>query len=127
MSELTPRQQFKFGFLLRCADEGLDSVETKGRIKLAEGLLEKQAINPFRAAVDAAKNIGWGGLALAGAGGLGAGYGLGKLTSDNVDPEEVKKQELIAAYKQQVDRIRRNSKTRSYRGQSGAPRAPSLM
>jgi len=121
---LTSRQQFKFGFLLRCADEGLTEEQTQVRIKEAHDRLTKEA-NP-KALWDAVKSLGWHGLGMGAVTGLGAGYGAAKLTEKEVDPDDIKKQELIAAYKQNADRVRRNMMARSYRGDSDAPQSPSL-
>lgn len=126
---LTSRQAFKFGFLLHCAQQGLDRGETELRIKQAHELLEKSASlgSTGKATVDFLKSMGWYGLGASAAGGLGAGYGLAKLTEPTADPEEVKKRELIATYKQQADRIRRSMAARSYRDMTSKPRMPSLM
>ena len=62
------------------------------------------------------------GSGLAGAAG---GYGLAKMTSDDVNPDDIKNQELIAAMQQQADRIRRSMAVRRYRDAS-APRPPRL-
>jgi len=147
---MTPNQAFKFGFLLRCADENLSEEETQARVKYAMDLLtgdgrvlpiehslvdrvignwEKRA-NPITGTLGAAagllKNLGFAGLA--GGAGLGAigGYTAAKMTDEDVDTEEMKKQELIAAYKQQAERIRRQMAARSYR-QPKVPRKPQLV
>jgi hypothetical protein len=153
---LTPKQAFKFGFLLRCADENLSEAEQQERIKYAMDRLTWDGETPLR--IDAtivestiaewekqaaggivggigqglgglanlAKNLGWMGL-VGGAGvGAGGGYLAAKMSEKDIDPDEVKKQELIAAYKQQAERIRRQMAARSYR-QAKAPRAPRLV
>jgi hypothetical protein len=131
---LSPREAFKFGFMLRCADENLTEEQTRERIKVAFANMQKTAwINPFPAIGQTAKAVyplikGLGLLGIGGAaaaGGLG-GYGLAKMTEKDVDPEEIKRQELIAAYQQQANEIRRRAKARSYRP-SKAPRAPQLV
>lgn len=129
---LTPRQLFKFGFLLHCADQGLDAHETLRRVKQASELLaadpqvlEKQA--DMQAVLDAVKSLGWAGLGASALGGLGTGVGLAQLTDKEADPEEAKRRELIAAYRQQADRVRRNMLARSYRDSSRTPRSPSLF
>lgn len=144
---LTPRQAFKFGFLLRCADENLNEEQTQARIKLANhaatpgapplypedvvrqeiAAWQKQAFwgvgDTLKALVDAAGKLTVGTLATAGGVGFGAGAGLAQLTRGEADPEELKKRELIAAYKQQAENIRRQMAARSYR-QSDTPRPP---
>lgn len=146
---MTPRQAFKFGFLLRCADENLSDEQVAERIKYAAERLgwdgespllpaelveaclatwEKQAspLEGVGAIGNLVKNLGLWGLA-GGAGlGAGAGYLTARMTDKEVDPDEVKKQELIAAYKQQAERIRRQMAARSYR-QPKTPRVPRLV
>jgi hypothetical protein len=131
---LTPRQQFKFGFLLRCADEALSDEQTQDRVKTACDFVEKKGIAPIRGAADFGKlmmdtlrSAGWYGLGGSALAGLGTGYGLASLTEKDTDPEEVKKQELIAAYRQQADRVRRNMMARSYRDSGSAPAGPKLF
>ena len=110
---MTPREGFKYGFLLRCAEEGLTAKEAEARA--ARGL-EKQAVDGW----DTVKNVvmgapgfitsagGWGALGLAGLGGLG-GYGLAKLQESDIDPEDVQREELINAYNTQAELARRKS------------------
>lgn len=128
---LSRREAFKFGFLLRCADEGLTQEQTVERIKMANAQLaelEKHA-SIWQAATSVPKlllSLGpWGLLGGAGVGALG-GIGLAKMTNKSVDPEEAKRQELIAAYQQQADRIRRSTAARRYRSPT-APRKPKLV
>jgi hypothetical protein len=120
---MTPREGFKYGFLLRCAEEGLTADEAEARA--ARGL-EKQAggFDPLSIASDVAK-AGWGlgkwtagkaltwgvplGLGAAALGGGGLGYGLAKLQEGDVDPEEIQREELISAYKTQADLARRKA------------------
>ena len=133
---LSPREAFKFGFLLRCADEGLGEGAIADRVKTAATLLdgqEKQAGGMADALVNAAKSLGGlatraGGLGLAGGAALGGlgGHLLAKSTEREVDPEEAKMEELIAAYQQQTERARRAAQRRSYRERK-APRAPSFF
>lgn len=141
---LSPREAFTFGFLLRCADEGLDPDETRGRIKLAADYLRNiqgfdftkessqllgHALSGGGKAIGGlaslAKSLGIVGLLGSGATGLAGGYLAGKVTDKEVDPDEIKQQELIAAYQQEADRIRRASKLRAYRNQQASPRRPS--
>jgi hypothetical protein len=123
-------QMFKVGFLLRCADEGLSDEETAERVQEAAqfvAVLEKQAVfgTDLMALPKMLKSLGLWGLAAGGlAGGLG-GYAVGKATDTESDPEEVKRQELIAAYQQQADRVRRQLARGSYR-QTGL-RKPQLV
>lgn len=147
---MTPKESFRLGFLLRCAEEGCDVDEIRGRVKLAAA--QKQAnlpavvkslagagdylwdkgrafVNPAMRLVSGfemlpihATALGLAGSAVVGAGG---GYGLAKFQEGNVDADEVKRQELIAAYRMQADAARRRAARRSYR--EPAPRAPRLF
>jgi hypothetical protein len=118
---MTPREGFKYGFLLRCAEEGLTADEAEERA--ARGL-EKRALDPWGMIKDigkaglnlgqwgAGKALGWGipiGLGAAALGGGGLGYGLAKLQEGDVDPEEIQRQELITAYQTQADLARRKA------------------
>ena len=119
---MTPREGFKYGFLLRCAEEGLTVKEAEAR---AWRFVEKRADGWGSIASDIYNNakglvtgipgvvgnlglkgvgIGLGGAAVAG--GLG-GYGLAKMQEKDIDPEEVQREELIAAYQAQADLARR--------------------
>jgi len=114
---MTGREAFKFGFLLRCADEGLSSEQTRHRI---DTVLEKRAFG--KGLFDlvqflASYPVTVGGTAVAGSalGGAGLGYLGAKATEQDVDPEEAKSQELVAVYQQQADRARRNAARFRYR------------
>jgi hypothetical protein len=123
---MTPREGFKYGFLLRCAEEGLTAEEAEARA--ARGL-EKQADDDgWKAIVGDAYSglkslatgvpgfitehgptvVGLGALGAAGAGGL-TGYGLAKMQEGDVDPEEVQRAELIQAYQTQAELARRRA------------------
>ena len=119
---MTPREGFKYGFLLRCAEEGLTVKQAEVRATRA---LEKHGgFDAWDTAVSiggglkdlalggAGKALSWGiplGIGTAaGAGALG-GYGLAKLREGDTDPEEVQRQELIAAYRNQAELARRKA------------------
>jgi hypothetical protein len=121
---MTPREGFKYGFLLRCAEEGLTADEAEARA--ARGL-EKQAGGldtmlsdaysglkglftgvPGFIATHAPTVAGIGALGAAGVG-AGAGYGLAKMQEGDVDPKEVQREELIAAYRTQAELARRKA------------------
>ena len=145
---LTPKEQFRLGFLLRCAEEGCDAEAVRGRTKLAgelrelvrldvaDDLREKTAVGGIGTLLGALgatvkgyamaplhlAAIGLGGAGLVGA---GLGYGAAKLNDDDVDPEEAKRQELIAAYRMQADKARRRAARTGYRQPKLS--APSLM
>lgn len=104
---MTPREGFRFGFLLRCAEEGLSVAEAQARAERAEkragaaDLLGKAWGLGTNAAL-----LGAGGVA--GAGMLG-GYALAKMREGEVDPAEIQRQELIDAYQTQAELARRKA------------------
>jgi hypothetical protein len=121
---MTPREGFRFGFYYRCAEEGLDAAGARDRAGRA---LEKQADD--KGWWPAIKGIGGGiggigkhlvGLGLlAGVGGpiaLGTGVGLGLANAQeqDIDPEEVRRQELIAAYNFHADQARQRARLRHF-------------
>ncbi len=118
---MTDREAFKFGFLLRCADEGLSPEQTRERVKLAYGLGAAAGL-----AIKAPLAIAALGIPAAALAGAGAGYVGAKLTDPPVDPDEAKKQELIAAYRQQADRARRTAARVGYRLEHQRPSVPRL-
>jgi hypothetical protein len=115
---ISTKEAFELGFLQRCADEGLTPAQTQLRIKAAEAFIEKRAINPgkYVGALNLAKPptlleqaqkymIDHPATATAlaatgiGATGFGAGALARTLQGDFLDPEDVKKQEIINEYR----------------------------
>lgn len=96
---ITPREAFRIGFLKRCVDDGLTPAETRDRVEKAAAFLEKQATGPVELAGGALnKMLGSAmtyGIALPVAAGVGGGYLANKLTEDDLDEDDVRKQELI--------------------------------
>jgi len=142
---LSNREAFKFGFLLRCADENLSPEDTAQRIKSAaehfswdgrpvvtaqvvEQVLQAWEKNAwFGDALAKVRDTGLLGLGGAAALGAGGGYALANaVDSDKPDADQIKQQELLAAYQQQTQRIRRLMAARSYRPNK-APRKPRLV
>ena len=129
---MTPRENFRLGFLLRCAEEGLDRDAIVERVKFASVMSNFVKMAGIGDLVNGGKFLafsplhawllGMGGSTLAGA---GLGYGAAKMQDQSVDPEEAKRQELMAAYRAQADRIRRKTKQMDYR--RPAPQAPQLF
>jgi hypothetical protein len=119
---MTPKEGFRFGFLYRCAEEGLTVKQAFDRARCA---LEKQAglWNEAKSGVGAA----WGGLKtlgglglLAGVGvpavvGTGIGLGLAKAREQDIDPDEIRRQELISAYRFHADQARRRALMKNFR------------
>ena len=115
---LTDREAFKFGFLMRCADENLDDTQIQDRLDFA---LTKQA-GLGRDAIGGLANLagklpGYGLLAALG-GGSGLGYLTSKLTEDTTDVEDAKQEELMAAYSNEADRVRREGALRRRKGKN---------
>jgi hypothetical protein len=130
---MTTREAFKFGFLLRCAQEGLTLDQTEQRIN---DILEKKAawvgpalanlggrifstggtiassVLPFL--LQSGLVLGIGGPALAG---MGGGYLAAKLRSGNVSEiEEAKTNEILAEYQRLTDQARRQSESKRIAG-----------
>ncbi len=124
---LSPKEQFRFGFLLRCAEEGIGAAEINGRVKMAGTVrnIASTALDTLKLWATLPLHVGalgLGGSALLGSAG---GYGLAKATEEEIDPAEAKRQELIATYQQQADKARRSMARQRYRGQT--PAAPKLF
>lgn len=120
---LTPRQAFTFGFLLKCAELGLSEQEQHDILDRAL----KVAAGPATSVWNLIKGVPYLGLA-AGAGiGAGAGYVAAKATEPEVDPEEFKQWELIAALRQHADHARRAAQRLQLRGAPATPRSPQLL
>jgi len=126
---LTPKEAFKVGFLSRCVEDGLSLEQTHARVKQAMDMLQKRAgvtdtlLSVPGKALDLAKpvmgaGLNWGiPLALAAppiVGGI-AGYSLGKMGDvDDTDVDEIKKRELIEAYKRYADAMQQAKMVRDY-------------
>lgn len=119
---LTEKEQFRLGFLARCAEERLDAEEIDGRVKLAFSLGD---IGRLFASYPL--YMGVGGLGAAAVGGAGLGYMGAKATEEDVDPEMAKKYELIAAYQQQAERARRSANRIAHRERPPQVRGPRLF
>jgi hypothetical protein len=100
---------YRYGFLLRCAEEGLGPDEAQGRAKVAGMSLADLVKSVAGYGAMGAENIGGAGLAglalAAGVGG-GGGYMLQKITSPAFDPEDIRRRELIDAYNAAASDIR---------------------
>jgi hypothetical protein len=128
---IKPLDAFKFGFLLRCAEEGLEAPQLQERIKLAgAGTMALGAAgSTLGAGLGLSKFLLLGGIpALALGGGAGLGYLGAKMGERDIDPDEVKVNELIATYQQQADKLRRSgTRRRAELANANVPRGPRLF
>lgn len=108
------RDAFKAGFMQACGEMGLSGPQVAELTKKAALLLEKRAFGE-----DLTNNLTGiaGGLALGlpAVAGMGAGYLAHKVTKNDVDPEDVKKQELIQELRMYARRAKENQQTRQLR------------
>jgi hypothetical protein len=111
---MTPREAFKFGFMLKCAELGLDDAQMR---TLVDTAIEKTAddgggIGLWGKGKDLLSGLrslgGWGIAAGVGAG-AGTGYLAAKMTEPDVDADEYKQMELIAAMRQYAEHARRSA------------------
>jgi hypothetical protein len=108
---MEPREAFKFGFLARCAEEGLTDPEIQDRIKIAA--MRKQAIPSIggllSGGLDLATGLyGAGAITAAGLGagtGIPLGYAAAKLQDPGYDADAIKRQELMTAYGTLTDEL----------------------
>lgn len=115
---LTPHEAFRYGFLLRAAEEGLTPEQTKTRMeKAAASLGENIASLAGRAGM-----LGIVGTGIAGAAG---GYGLAKLHEGDVSAEDYQRQELVDAYRDAAAQLRQRTALR--RTYLPPPKAPRLL
>lgn len=136
---MTPQDSFRFGFLLRCAEDGRSPQEVQALVKMAVGPVAPAVATvlnflpgPLKGLLSGAKRVAEfpiyasaAGIGLSGLLGGGAGYGLAKLQDKDVDPDEAKQQELIATLRMQADLARRRAAQHAY--QSPVPRSRSLL
>lgn len=111
---MSPKEAFKVGFMLRCADEGLAPGDVEDRIQKAAGLMQKQGIfdNALGHIGGALGTAGMMGLAAPIAlGGLG-GYFLNKTREANVDEEDVRTRELISELRTLAHRAKTQQKAK---------------
>ncbi len=143
---MDPRDAFKFGFMARCVELGLDGEDTSQLAKQAEDLLVKEG----------AAGLGSAALSILSGLGSAAGSGIqtvGRVISDNalpalaitaatpptvgalaaylknratdtdtVETGEVKQQELADTYRRAADRLRRANQAREAKRDQGNQR-----
>lgn len=116
---MTPREAYKVGFLLRCADEGLSPEQTADRAEAARMLKSAVGGEVIRTAGERvgalADYVPWlmlGGLGLTGGLGWGVGSSLANTTKNPEALEEAKADEVLAEYGRQIERVRRAGRMR---------------
>lgn len=131
---MTPQEQFRFGFLARCAEEGCSPQEIELRVKAATApktpwefvwsMLSGIGGPAGRFAATAPVHAALAGAGIAGLGGAGTGYLLAKSRDTQIDPEEVKARELADTYRQYTRRL---MQLEQQRRAPGVPRTPQLL
>lgn len=116
------RTAFKLGFLTKCAEDGISAEEVTARI-------EKAALSGWDALSSVGSTIAKvPGALLLGAlpVGFGAGYIYADATAPNVETaEDIKQNELMAAYQRAIDRANRVTQ-RIQQRKAQQPRMPRL-
>ena len=124
---MTLNESLQFGILCYCADQGMTQEETHALVKRAA---DKQAVLAWIAGkfIDVPTKLltafGPGALAttaIAAAGvpivaGIAGGYGLAKATEREIDPDEMKGDEVIEQYRLATDQARRQALLKGIRG-----------
>lgn len=135
VSKLSPREQFKFAFLEKCAEHGLSNEEMLEKAENALQLTKKSFDDPL----ENLKNVlslsalgagfhgankamgGWLPAAMIGTpliGGALIGRQIAKMQEPNSqDIADIKHNELLDEYNRQADRLRREKQVKSYRAQ----------
>lgn len=126
---LTEKEQFRLGFLTHCARLGLAPAEVREMTKQAVEQVKTAGTPGMLAKLYATAPFALAAYGLAGSAGAGAlgGHVLAKMNEEETDPEQAKQQELMALYRQQAERARRNAARLRYRQSKTAPRQPSLF
>lgn len=103
---LTPREAFKASFCMQAASAGYGPGDLGPLLDAAEAKLSKAA-NVLADLAAGAVKIPLG-LAVAGAAGLGAAGGIAHhtLTANKVDPDEIKRDELVDTYNHFTERMK---------------------
>lgn len=105
---MTAEEAFRLGFLARCAEEGLPESAITQRMKAAEARLSKSA-----SWLDAGKVMMQFGLPVAA--GAGTYLAADQLTRPQVDPQEVKNQELINELRRYTRKVMDQNKLKKLR------------
>jgi hypothetical protein len=126
---LTEKEAFRLGFLSRCAEEKLTGAALNDRIKCADGGLNPAdwllPLGAGAAGLYLASRTPYVGpvvglLPAAGlAGGAGLGYMAAKMTEPDIEPADIKAQELADTYRVYAHRARANRQAKKYRQSRG--------
>ena len=110
---MTNREAFKIGFLIGCADQGIDGAGAVELMQKAAALLEKTGFMDFlqNTALTA-------GIALPAAAGAGLGYMAHRVNSPEIDADDVRTKEIINELKHWARRARETQKTKVLRSQA---------
>ena len=107
---MTPREAFRYGFLLRCAEENLSPEQVEDRVKQAN------LMQLLGGAMIAPPLVG-------GALGMAGGYAAAQATEPVHDVEEIKKQEIAQAHRLLTAQLQQRQKMREL---TAMPRRRSL-
>lgn len=129
---MTTEQAFAYGFLFRCAAEGLSAEQQAERVKAAAVDATKAvpvataaAKTPYvgdmlRALLGLGGTLGVLGLGTGGAMGALAGYGLARAGENDQDLDEIRQQELANTYSMYAQQLR--SRAAEHQRRNAAPR-----
>lgn len=121
---MSPQEAFKVGFLLGCADRGLDAAQTHALVKQAVGGLGNVIGELIEAPGRVISSVGphvlnaglLAGVGLPIAAGAGTGWAAAKLTDDDTNLDEAKADELLAEYQRLTDQAKRQAAVKQLRG-----------
>lgn len=113
---LTPREAFRVGFLMGCADRGLTGEQVKAAALRAKNAFDLNSLKPVGDAAWAAA------VGLPIAAGAGLGYLAHRAASPDVDDDDIKKQELIEEMRHYARVARDRQRVRALRASLGVGR-----
>lgn len=120
---MTPREAFKFGFLLACADRGESGEQVQRCMAKAAALLKGAGLPGLGDVASAAQPLGnlaaTAAVALPIMGGAGLGYLAHRAAVPEVDEDDIKKQELIEELKHYARRAREHQRVKALRAALG--------
>ena len=133
VSKLSPREQFKFAFLEKCAEQGLsaDEMLDKAAAILEQTKKSEDSWSDYLTNALKGLGVGYGGylasqnpwipaaaLGVPLVGGALAGRTLAKMQEPaEYDIDEIKRQETLDEYRKQTERLQREKRIRDYRAQ----------